>query len=377
MIEIKAEATCTTNGIRIYKCTNCDSTKEKTDGKLGHKYILKAKNQNEHHKVCERCNDTIGVEKHTLINGKCVCGYPKYEPYSDEYNKALQEHMKEKGYYNSTIDGDMGTGTRNAILRILRENGFEVDLPSDFGWDDITTEMYYIIMNHTDKAKNLKSHGFTASETDNWAQNLMYYGNETLEMQDGKFVNPEIINPKYVIIYLHGDCVGGSIGTHPLGGSYSFSYDTLLICPFSYTTSPFVNQTKVETLIMNVATAYPNAIIVLEGHSSSTATVRNIAKDSNSEAAKHIDGYALYSPVTDVSGLNSEENCYVAYGKYEIDVSENKKGTFYNNDNKNNVTVTGRDGNSPFAIDHGSAPQFFGSQSHAEWLETIAENIDK
>lgn len=374
MIEKKSEPTCTKNGIRIYQCTTCNSTIEKSDGKLGHKYILKTKDQNEHHKVCARCNNTTGIQKHTLMNGKCVCGYPKYEPYSDESNKTLQEHMKEKGYYNSEIDGKIGNGTRNAILRILKENNFDTTiLPNDFGWEDITPEMYYVIMNHTDKAKNLISYGLTGEDTNSWAQSIMYYGDEKLKMENGKFVNPEVIKPKYVIIYLHGDCVGGLIGTHPWGNVYAFSYDTLLICPFSYTTSPFVNQSEVESLIMNVAATYPNAIIILEGHSSSTATVRNIAKDPNSEAAKHIDGYALYSPVVDVSGLNSEENCYVAFGKYEIEVSEDLKGTFYSNSDNNNVVTTGTE---TFANTHGSAPQFFGSQSHTEWLENIAENTN-
>ena len=75
------EATCLAEGIKEYKCTKCDETRQETINKLEHIYettIIKAtcKEAGSEIKVCKLCNDTIEMElekiDHRIIIDKAV-----------------------------------------------------------------------------------------------------------------------------------------------------------------------------------------------------------------------------------------------------------------------------------------------------------------
>ena len=74
------EASCLAEGIKEYKCTKCDETRQETINKLEHIYdttIIKAtcSKKGSETKVCKLCNDTIEIEleklDHNYIDGKC------------------------------------------------------------------------------------------------------------------------------------------------------------------------------------------------------------------------------------------------------------------------------------------------------------------
>lgn len=68
--ETKA-ATCTEDGLAVYKCKTCGAIEERTTNKLGHDWVL---NENTYTDKCNRCGDT-----HTFIAGGCdKCGEFKY-----------------------------------------------------------------------------------------------------------------------------------------------------------------------------------------------------------------------------------------------------------------------------------------------------------
>ena len=58
--------------------------------------------------------------------GVSVSGLSKVGSHSDEV-VAIQQKLKEKGYYNYTVDGIFGTRTRNAVISFQRDNGLAAD----------------------------------------------------------------------------------------------------------------------------------------------------------------------------------------------------------------------------------------------------------
>lgn len=58
--------------------------------------------------------------------GVSVSGLSKVGSRSDEV-VAIQQKLKEKGYYNYTVDGIFGTRTRNAVISFQRDNGLAAD----------------------------------------------------------------------------------------------------------------------------------------------------------------------------------------------------------------------------------------------------------
>lgn len=45
---------------------------------------------------------------------------------SDEV-RAIQQALKNRGYYNYTVDGIFGTRTKNAVMSFQRDSGLKVD----------------------------------------------------------------------------------------------------------------------------------------------------------------------------------------------------------------------------------------------------------
>ena len=58
--------------------------------------------------------------------GVSVSGLSKVGSRSDEV-VAIQQKLKEKGYYNYTVDGIFGTRTRNAVISFQRDNRLAAD----------------------------------------------------------------------------------------------------------------------------------------------------------------------------------------------------------------------------------------------------------
>ena len=88
------EASCLAEGIKEYKCTKCDETKQETINKLEHIYeitIIKAtcSKKGSETKVCKLCNDTIEIEldkkDHNYIDGKCSNCDAKDPNYKEEH----------------------------------------------------------------------------------------------------------------------------------------------------------------------------------------------------------------------------------------------------------------------------------------------------
>lgn len=65
----------------------------------------------------------------TMLFGLCgvsVSGLSKIGSRSDEV-RAVQQALKEKGYYNYTVDGIFGTRTQSAVKSFQRDNGLQPD----------------------------------------------------------------------------------------------------------------------------------------------------------------------------------------------------------------------------------------------------------
>ena len=65
----------------------------------------------------------------TMLFGVCgisVSGLSKIGSRSDEV-AAVQQALKEKGYYDYTVDGIFGTRTRTAVINFQRDNGLQPD----------------------------------------------------------------------------------------------------------------------------------------------------------------------------------------------------------------------------------------------------------
>ncbi len=60
------------------------------------------------------------------VSGVSVSGLSKIGSRSDEV-RAVQQILKEKGYYNYTVDGIFGTRTRTAVISFQRDNGLQTD----------------------------------------------------------------------------------------------------------------------------------------------------------------------------------------------------------------------------------------------------------
>lgn len=121
-----------------------------------------------HSRTCVHCGYEF-VSVHVYSNKVCVgCGSQnttgiqqnietKYEfdYLSAEQCKALQEKLKELGYYNSSVDGSIGKGTVSAINALLEHQGVSRELSlKNPKWEDITSEIYTLIMNCTEKQED-------------------------------------------------------------------------------------------------------------------------------------------------------------------------------------------------------------------------------
>lgn len=61
-----------------------------------------------------------------LSQNNSVQTLSKYGSQGDEVKK-IQSILKEKGYYDGTIDGIFGNGTKNAVISYQKENGLSAD----------------------------------------------------------------------------------------------------------------------------------------------------------------------------------------------------------------------------------------------------------
>ena len=81
--ETKA-ATCTEDGLAVYKCKTCGAIEERTTNKLGHYWVLENENDDTH--KCTNCETTA---HHTFIAGGCdKCGAYEHNKEDDYQIKA-------------------------------------------------------------------------------------------------------------------------------------------------------------------------------------------------------------------------------------------------------------------------------------------------
>ena len=61
-------------------------------------------------------------------NPEDISGYPTVQYNSvNDYVKKLQSRLNELGYDCGLVDGDFGTGTKNAVIRYQRDKGLIAD----------------------------------------------------------------------------------------------------------------------------------------------------------------------------------------------------------------------------------------------------------
>ena len=75
------------------------------------------------------------------VCGVSAAGLSKIGSRSEEV-RAVQQALKEKGYYNYTVDGIFGTRTRAAVINFQRDNGLNPDGIVDFKMWTLLTEIY-------------------------------------------------------------------------------------------------------------------------------------------------------------------------------------------------------------------------------------------
>lgn len=160
----------------------------------------------------------------------------------------------------------------------------------------------------------------------------------------------EIVTPNIVIIYLHGDGNNGSSRlsdiwvmakvNHPLKyakeDTLVVTDEVLIICPQSRGNAQFRNQQDdLANMIAEIREMYPDALLLLAGHSNGAIAAYKVAIDEN----PCVDGYVFISgnKPAESPKLQFTKNCFVAYGEndsvhrrsdfsnlFDIDISNSK-----------------------------------------------------
>ena len=289
--------------------------------------------------------------------------------YSTEDWIALQSHLQALYYYRGKIDGKIGIETINAINKLLNSHGFGRILSSKSTWKDVDTEMYNFIMAQTEKKPGPSYVEKTAAETKYWKQKWIYYEDEN-----------HVINPSVVIIYLHGDNNNGTAAHPYVYDELNMPKDTLMICPilsnselmtkfydkYDSTTKRRSGTRKLEGLIEKVSSDYPNAIIIIEGHSSGTQILSTLVAKDNTK----VDGYAFYSPFWDLKKANKRGNCLVVRSVNDFDGVKSVMESFESNPEINNIKQV-----PPISMieRHGAVPEIITTSIHWDWVEKIKQ----
>ena len=209
------------------------------------------------------------------------------------------------------------------------------------------------------------------------------------------YANDEIVVPNVVIIYLHGD---GNSGyglkglekfpkvDHPLryarNDTLPLPDDTIFICPQSGYDGEFrFKQEELTEFIHMIAEAYPDALIILSGHSHGSLASYVMAANGNDD----VDGYVFISGIRppESEEISLMQNCLVVFGdetwlskrgdysnlflKTDISDMEYRKECTYLEEESNNGYIRGRWG-------HGDAPKVFLEDFFWEWLNNISYN---
>lgn len=127
-------------------------------------------------------NIISGKEKVDLTNNKTQC-------------RILQETLKILGYYNGTVDGETGDGTKTAIRNLLNDKGLsKVDIGSSY--EGINSEVYKLML--LTEEKGLEEFVRTDSNDNSWLGAVLdvkkYYATHGFEYD--KDVEHEIIPSK-------------------------------------------------------------------------------------------------------------------------------------------------------------------------------------
>ena len=209
----------------------------------------------------------------------------------------------------------------------------------------------------------------------------------------------EYVVPNTVIIYLHGDCHAGShhiedleqlaLTEHP----YNYAKrkilplpdDVLMVCPQNHSDGEFLRKhEKLYEFIHGYAEKYPDATIILGGHSRGGMTSYFVADKGNED----IDGYFFISTKKpeEAEQLNLMQNAFVAYGSADnvyrrhyfsnlfffFDITEKQyaQETQIWDEITNNVYYVG-----PW--EHGNAPLVILEDTFWEWISTFPiSNLD-
>ena len=209
------------------------------------------------------------------------------------------------------------------------------------------------------------------------------------------YAHDEIVVPNVVIIYLHGD---GNSGygvdslerfqrvDHPLryarNDTLPLPDDTIFICPQSGYDGEFrFKQEELTEFIHEIALAYPDALIILSGHSHGSLASYVMAANGNED----IDGYVFISGIKppESKEISLIQNCLVVFGdetwlskrgdysnlflKTDITAQEYRKVCTYIEEESNNGFIRGPWG-------HGDAPKVFLEDFFWEWLNNISYN---
>lgn len=139
--------------------------------------------------------------------------------------------------------------------------------------------------------------------------------------------NSDDVIPSTIIIYMHGDCNSGSHHLGDLeilaGTQHPYKYarqdklplpdDTLMICPQTHSDGEFLKKyDKLYEFIHYWAELYPDAKIILGGHSRGGMTTYFVANKGNDD----VDGYFFFSTKKpeEADQLQPIENAFVCYG---------------------------------------------------------------
>lgn len=209
------------------------------------------------------------------------------------------------------------------------------------------------------------------------------------------YPNDEVVTPNIVIIYLHGSNNSGySVESlqnlarvdHPLKyareGTLPLPDDTIFICPQSRADGEFGNKRdKLSDFIHEIAQMFPDALIVLAGHSSGCIAVTHMANIDHPD----VDGYVFIGGIKTANCklLTDYTNCLVTYGNESwlskrsdfaelfdsIDLTDKEfgKNCSFLEEDRNNAYLVG-----PWT--HGAAPKIFLEDLFWEWLNNISYN---